>query len=420
MPVPAVPARARHCGAAESSGALGAGGRRAFSSPLFTAWLKSGNEVPARSRPVPVAPSVYVRQVHESDTFAPQPARTRPGVSRRGVLALAAAAGAVTATDLALQPARRPPPPRRPDFGPNVLVFDPAPPAATIQASWTRRRAAARHEMGTGRFAFLFKPGATTSTPTRLLHHGRRPRPVPRRRRRSHGAVRVERPARPERPAGISALTNFWRSAENLAVTPTDWSNQWAVSQAAPLRRVHVKGILLLEPGSGGYSSGGYIADSKVDGITINGSQQQWLTRNSELGGSWTNGVWNQVFSGVDRRPRRRTSPNPPYTMLPTSPVTREKPFLYVDADGRYRVFVPRAAPRQRGHHLGRGRRRPGTSVPIEHFFVAKPPTRRRTINQALAQGKHLLLTPGVYQLDRHPAGHPARTPSCSASACPP
>ena len=29
----------------------------------------------------------------------------------------------------------------------------------------------------------------------------------------------------------------------------------------------------------------------------INGSQQQFIVRNSNLDG-WTNGVWNQVFSG--------------------------------------------------------------------------------------------------------------------------
>ncbi len=74
------------------------------------------------------------------------------------------------------------------------------------------------------------------------------------------------------------------------------------------------QGTLWLEPGNGGFSSGGYIADSKVDGITINGSQQQWLTRDSELGGDWTNGVWNQVFSGVTAR--GAGFPDPPYTTL--------------------------------------------------------------------------------------------------------
>ena len=47
------------------------------------------------------------------------------------------------------------------------------------------------------------------------------------------------------------------------------------------------------------FASGGFIADSAFDGSTVvNGSQQQWVVRNSALDG-WTNGVWNQVFSGV-------------------------------------------------------------------------------------------------------------------------
>jgi len=171
------------------------------------------------------------------------------------------------------------------------------------------------------------------------------------------------------------------------------------VSQASPLRRVHVKGILWLEPGNGGYSSGGYIADSKVDGITINGSQQQWLTRDSELGGIWTNGVWNQVFSGVTGAVPTPDYPNNPYTVLPTSPVTREKPYLYVDADGSYRVFVPALRTASAGTTWGAGPT-PGTSVPISDFYIARPGDSAVKLNLQLAFGKHLLFTPGVYHLD--------------------
>ena len=67
--------------------------------------------------------------------------------------------------------------------------------------------------------------------------------------------------------------------------------------------------------------------------------------RDSAIGG-WSNGVWNQVFSGVQGAPAQ-SFPNPPYTTLPASPVTEEKPYLYVDPSGAYRMFVkssPRAA----------------------------------------------------------------------------
>jgi hypothetical protein len=327
--------------------------------------------------------------------------RARSGISRRRVLAVAASAATLAAAEAVSVPGvAAAHPSREPDFGPNVFVYDPSTPAAQIQAKLDELFARQEHnEMGLNRYAVLFKPGrydvdAKLGYYTTVAGLGQSPDDVD-----IHGAVRVIGQPDPGSPAGISALTNFWRSAENLSVTPTDWSNQWAVSQASPLRRVHIRGILWLEPGQGGYSSGGYIADSKIDGITINGSQQQWLTRDSELGGAWTNGVWNQVFSGVAGAPAE-SFPNPPYTTLPSSPVTREKPFLYVDDSGRYRVFVPALRHGTAGTTWVTGRQQ-GSSLSIDDFFVAKPTDSAQKINQALSRGKNLLLTPGVYHLDQ-------------------
>ncbi|MBY8871649.1 adenylyl cyclase [Micromonospora sp. PLK6-60] len=323
--------------------------------------------------------------------------------SRRRFLTLAASTASLTALGLpATAAAARPgATDRDPDFGPNVFVYDPSTPTAEIQATLDRLFSSQfRNEMGGERYAVLFKPGryevdARLGYYTTVAGLGRHPDDV-----EIHGAVRVVGQPDPNSPAGISALTNFWRSAENLSISPTDWSNQWAVSQAAPMRRVHVKGILWLEPGNGGYSSGGFIADSKVDGITINGSQQQWLTRDSELGGDWTNGVWNQVFSGVLGAPAQGF-PDPPYTTLPTSPVTREKPYLFVDAAGRWRVAVPGLRRDTAGTTWAGGA---GTvrSLPLSDFYLARPTDSAKRINQELSRpGRHLLLTPGVYHLDR-------------------
>jgi hypothetical protein len=335
------------------------------------------------------------------DHGAPETSPARSGISRRSLLTVAASAAALTAAELVsasgTAAADRG---GEPDFGPNVFVYDPSTPAAQIQARFDALFAQQEHnEMGTNRYAVLFKPGrydvnAKLGYYTTVAGLGRSPDDVD-----IHGAVRVVGQADPNSPAGISALINFWRSAENLSVTPTDWSNQWAVSQASPLRRVHIRGILWLEPGNGGYSSGGYIADSKIDGITINGSQQQWLTRDSQLGGAWTNGVWNQVFSGVVGAPAQGF-PKPPYTTLPTSPVTREKPFLYVDGSGRYRVFVPGLRHDTSGTTWADGHQQEGSSLPLNDFFIARPTDGAFKINLALALGKHLLLTPGVYHLD--------------------
>ncbi|MEU4535201.1 hypothetical protein AB0G15_10075 [Streptosporangium sp. NPDC023825] len=327
--------------------------------------------------------------------------RARRGIFSVRLLALATSVAALTATGLVsvAGPAAAHPG-GAPDFGPNVFVYDPSTPATQIQAKLDEIFARQENnEMGTNRYAVLFKPGrydvnAKLGYYTTVAGLGRSPDDVD-----INGAVRVVGRPDPSSEAGISALTNFWRSAENLSVTPTDWSNQWAVSQASPMRRVHIRGTLWLEPGNGGFSSGGYIADSKIDGVTINGSQQQWLTRDSRLGDAWTNGVWNQVFSGVVGAPAEGF-PSPPYTTLPTSPVTREKPFLYVDDAGAYRVFVPALRRNTSGTTWADGQQQ-GSSLPIRDFFIAKPTDSASRINQQLSRGKHLLLTPGVYHLDR-------------------
>ncbi len=160
---------------------------------------------------------------------------------------------------------------------------------------------------------------------------------------------------------------------------------------------MHVRGGLDLAPSGYGWASGGYIADSRIDGQVGPYSQQQWYTRDSAIG-SWLNGVWNMVFSGVQGAPAQGF-PNPVYTTLETTPVSREKPFLYVSGSG-FRVFLPEKRTNARGVTWGNGTPR-GTSLPLSRFYVARPGVSAATLNQALAQGLHLLLTPGVYHVDR-------------------
>jgi hypothetical protein len=178
-------------------------------------------------------------------------------------------------------------------------------------------------------------------------------------------------------------------------------ANFWAASQAAPMRRVNVTGgnLTLFDYCTAGpqFASGGFIADSKT-GFVINGSQQQYIVRNSSIGG-WSNAVWNQVFAGVQGAPVQ-TFPSPPYTTLATTPVSREKPYLYVDADGTYNVFVPDARTNTSGTTWETGPTA-GESMPLSDFFLARPSDSVKTINRELARGKHLLLTPGVYDVDR-------------------
>ncbi|WP_377273961.1 RICIN domain-containing protein [Peterkaempfera sp. SMS 1(5)a] len=296
-----------------------------------------------------------------------------------------------TAQSFTLGAAGNPQPPAgTPDFGPNVTVFDPSMSAATIQSRLnTVFSQQESNQFGAQRYALLFKPGsysvdANVGFYTQVAGLGLSPDDVT-----INGAVHAEA----DWFQG-NATQNFWRSAENLSVNPTGGTDRWAVSQAAPYRRMHVRGNLQLD--DGGWSSGGFIADSKIDGQVRSGSQQQWLSRNTQWG-SWTGSNWNMVFVGDVNAPAN-SFPNPPYTTVAQSPVTREKPFVYVDSAGAWKVFVPGVRSNTQGTSWASGSQ-PGTSLPIDQFFIVKPGATSADINGALAQGKNLLFTPGVYHL---------------------
>ncbi|MET8771249.1 RICIN domain-containing protein [Streptomyces sp. NPDC004658] len=279
-----------------------------------------------------------------------------------------------------------------PDLGPNVVVFDPSMSSSTIQGKLdTIFKQQETNQFGSQRYAVLFKPGAYNADVnvgfyTQVLGLGLTPDAVT-----VNGAVHAEA----DWFQG-NATQNFWRGAENLSVNPTGGGDRWAVSQAAAYRRMHLRGNLALD--DGGWSSGGYLADSKVDGQVNSGSQQQWLTRNSQLG-SWTGSNWNMVFVGSQGVPAT-SFPNPPYTTVAQSPVTREKPFLYVDGSGNYQVFVPSVRTDSTATSWAGGTPA-GSSLPLSQFYVVKPGATAAQINAALAAGQNLLVTPGVYHLDQ-------------------
>jgi hypothetical protein len=322
--------------------------------------------------------------------------RRMSSVRRRTVLGAAAVSALATALPT---PASAAPSVKKPrvlpgggDLGPNVLVFDPS--TSGIQAKLDQVFAQQESaQFGTGRYALLFKPGTYNGLNAQLGFYtsiaglGLSPDDTT-----INGDVTVD--------AGWfngNATQNFWRSAENLALVPANGTNRWAVAQAAPFRRMHIHGGLNLSPTGYGWASGGYIADSRIDGQVGPYSQQQWYTRDSAIG-SWLNGVWNMVFSGVEGAPAQ-SFPNPPYTTLDTTPVSREKPFLYLSGS-EFRVFLPAKRTNARGVTWGNGTPR-GTSLPLSQFYVAKPGVSAATLNQALAQGLHLLLTPGIYHVDQ-------------------
>ncbi|MFC8597531.1 glycosyl hydrolase family 28-related protein [Isoptericola sp. NPDC057191] len=308
--------------------------------------------------------------------------------------------------------------PRHPDLGPNVTVFGPETPQSEIQATMDALHARlVDAEMTTERQAVYFLPGTYGSAAdplqvnvgyyTEVAGLGASPEDVT-----IDGAVEVRnRCLGDDANPNCIALVNFWRTISNLSLDVDTagqggceaTANFWAVSQAVSMRRLDVRGPLsLMDYCTAGpqYASGGFIADSRFDSPVVNGSQQQWLTRNSELGGGWSNGVWNQVFSGVEGAPSEAGFPAQPYTVLGETPTSREKPYLFVDDQGRYNVRVPAAQHDSSGVSWSDGTT-PGRTVPITDFYIARPGDSATRINAELARGKNLLLTPGVYDVDR-------------------
>jgi hypothetical protein len=302
--------------------------------------------------------------------------------------------GGTTTTPPTTTPPTGPTLPGGGSLGANVTVFDPSMSTASIQSTADAIfKQQETNQFGLQRNLLAFKPGTYNGLNiqvgfnTSVIGLGQNPQDV-----RINGDITVD--------AGWfqgNATQNFWRSVENMSVYPVSGANRWAVSQAAPFRRMDIHGDLNLAPNGYGWASGGYIADSRISGVEGQYSQQQWFTRNSTIGSN-SNAVWNQTFVGVQGAPAA-SFPNPPYTVIGQTPVIREKPYLY-QTGGQYAVFVPNLQTNAAGVTWANGNT-PGTSIPLTQFYVAKPGDSAATINQALAQGLNLIFQPGVYHVNQ-------------------
>lgn len=248
------------------------------------------------------------------------------GTHRGRLVTLLVVAGGVRGSGLSGTAAAASPglSPSAPDLGSNVLVLNPSMPQATIQSELNAiATQQVPNQFGQQRYAILFEPGTYGSASDPLIFQvgyytqvaglGAQPGDVV-----INGAIDVFNSGSDCATATCDGLDNFWRSLSNLTLNVTlpstaptyvpdngenagckNADEMWAVSQAAPIRRVIMNGPITLQDFCNeGFVSGGFLADDEFNGSSVlNAGQQQFFTRNSDID-SWTNGVWNQVFLG--------------------------------------------------------------------------------------------------------------------------
>jgi hypothetical protein len=290
-------------------------------------------------------------------------------------------------------------------------------------------------------YALLFEPGTYGSTTTPLVFQvgyytevaglGAVPQDTT-----INGLIQVQE------ASGGNSDNNFWRSLSNLTLNEVtnsaceDSAEFWSASQATPIRSVIVNGstptngnVTFQDYCTGNdYASGGFVANSEINGQLNWSGNQQEIARNTDMQ-SAAGYVWNYVYSGdacppgyTPVAPATACSPtedafNGSYaiangvdgiygvnqiTELPNSPVTQEEPFLYTTSSGSHVVwdaFVPAVQQNSVGPNFLSGTEA-GTKVPFSNFFVANPTTPESQIQGALNQGKDLVLTPGTYDLN--------------------
>jgi hypothetical protein len=317
-------------------------------------------------------------------------------------------------------------------FGPNVCVFSPAMSQAAIQADLdaiSAQQVPVGSQFDSDRYSVFFKPGTYGSAADPLVFQvgyytqvaglGAMPQDTV-----IDGAVDVFNNLCTAGTSDCNADDNFWRSMSNLTLNvdlPTSTpayspepgdaygagcdnsAEMWAASQAAPIRRTIINGSVVLQDycAADNYASGGFIADSQVSGDLDFYGNQQYMVRNSSIGGAsgCPDGLWNMVYSGVTGAPAPVfTGQCEQNTVLAASPVTEEEPFLTVNSAGAYSVFVPAAQANSSGTSWSSGSEA-GKSLPLSSFFVATPATSDAVIDLALLAGKNLVLTPGVYNV---------------------
>ena len=218
-----------------------------------------------------------------------------------------------------------------------------------------------------------------------------------------------------DRPPNGSGLNSFWRSIENISTKPKSGSMTWAVSQAAPLRRMKIYAHLNLFDNDS-WVSGGFGSNLVIHDDINFGGQQQWIMRNVQTN-DVSGGAWNLVFVGCTGKIPDETlstdSEGPSISVEKEPRVRQEKPYIalkqqYLRAYQGFELRVPKATFGEDAvgpqfdelREETRDFRRVKLATPSKNqdsMRAAKD--NHDTIQKSLDQGKDVVLSPGIYEL---------------------
>ena len=312
-------------------------------------------------------------------------------------------------------------------FGENMYIFSPKDDIEQIYkavndiykiqgAIDNEGNATTGQQFGSGRYSFAFKTGDYSSMKAdhfdmsyymQIIGLGKVPTDV-----------KIKNIHVPPVLPNSNVTCNFWMDVENFEIVPeTQYGSNdtwfqflWSVSQAAPARRLKVDRPSMLD-WYYGWASGGYISDSVFNSDVGSFSQQQYYIRNSKLSNNFYGVNWNLVSQGVEGISAVNTydlesglgktnwKSGKASTFINSTDIIKEKPFLFFDeSEKEYKVFVPSLRFNASGVSWSQNNIGEGNSLEISKFYIARPNRdNAKTINQALKEGKNILLSPGIY-----------------------
>lgn len=176
----------------------------------------------------------------------------------------------------------------------------------------------------------------------------------------------------------------------------------WAVSQAAPLRRIRTNHNLHLSLGNN-CASGGFMSNIQVGGYLLFGSQQQFCVRNCAAP-KQSGGAWSMVMMGCDTDAGDREDwigSKPKNVVCESHPedgAIIEKPFLFLDKDNVLYLGIPKVEYGVNGiNHTAMSA---NDKVPVDNKLrvrVFSPHESFADLQAAADKGVHIILSPGIY-----------------------